>query len=216
VSAPEVSEVNRWTRPEWAQRYLRERDAIPHRADGVAVLLEMLPPAPSRLLDLGTGDGELAALVRAARSGVPTVVCDFSDEMLDRARARFADEPDVSVERHDFDEPLPAEWGEFDLVVSSFAIHHVVDARKRALYREVFELLLPSGRFLNLEHVASPTPELHDEFLAAIGKSAETDDPSNKLAPVEAQLQWLRDAGFEQVDCLWKWRELALLTARKS
>ena len=116
----------------------------------------------------------------------------------------------MTVVEHDLDMPLP-DWGPFDAVVSGFAIHHVSDERKRALYREVFGILGPGGVFLNLEHVASPTPELHDGFLYAIGSSPEGDDPSNKLAPVADQLAWLRDAGFGQVDCHWKWRELALL-----
>jgi len=87
----------------------------------------------------------------------------------------------------------------------------VIDARKRALYREVRDRLRPGGTFLNLEHVASPTPELHSEFLAALGIDPADDDPSNLLAPVGEQLRWLRDVGFEHVDCHWKWRELALL-----
>jgi SAM-dependent methyltransferase len=204
-------DVNWWTRPEWARRYLAERDDIPHRAEGVVVLLELVPPNAGRVLDLGTGDGYLMGAVRAARPRVEGVAVDFSTEMLRRARARFAGDPGVDVVEHDFSAPLPESWGSFDVVVSSFAIHHVSDERKRALYREVFDHLDPGGVFLNLEHVASPTPQLHESFLAAIGKTLEQDDPSNKLAPVPSQLDWLGAAGFEQVDCHWKWRELALI-----
>jgi hypothetical protein len=52
-------------------------------------------------------------------------------------------------------------------------------------------------------------------FLAAIGKTPADDDPSNKLAGVEPQLGWLREIGFADVECFWKWRELALLAGRK-
>jgi tRNA (cmo5U34)-methyltransferase len=54
---------------------------------------------------------------------------------------------------------------------------------------------------------------LHHEFLAAISYLPEEEDPSNKLLDVETQLAWLRDIGFENVDCLWTWRQLALLAA---
>jgi tRNA (cmo5U34)-methyltransferase len=207
--------VNLWSESAWAQRYLNERDDIPHRAEGFAVLLELLPPASRRVLDLGTGDGYTLGLVRAASPGAEGVGLDFSAEMLGRARARFAGESGVEIVEHNLDDPLPASLGRFDLAVSSFAIHHCVDERKRALYGEVFRLLEPGGVFMNLEHVASPTPELHDEFLASLGKTAAEDDPSNKLVAAETQLMWLREIGFTQVDCHWKWRELALLAGRK-
>jgi tRNA (cmo5U34)-methyltransferase len=210
ASAP----VNLWSESAWAQRYLRERDGIPHRMEGFAVLMELLPAAPRRVLDLGTGDGYTLGLVRAAHPGVEGVGVDFSAEMLGRARGRFEGDAAVEIVEHDLDRPLPP-LGRFDLVVSSFAIHHCVDARKRALYRKVFEVLEPGGRFLNLEHVDSPTPELHEAFLAAIGKTPAEDDPSNKLVAVETQLAWLRDIGFIDVDCHWKWRELALLAGVK-
>jgi tRNA (cmo5U34)-methyltransferase len=56
---------------------------------------------------------------------------------------------------------------------------------------------------------------LHEEFLHGIGYTPETEDPSNKLLEMETQLQWLREIGFADVDCVWKWRELALLVGRK-
>jgi tRNA (cmo5U34)-methyltransferase len=210
VSAP----VNLWSESAWAQRYLRERDDLPHRVEGFAVFMELLPASPRRVLDLGTGDGYTLGLVRSVHPDADGVGVDFSAEMLGLARERFAGDSGVEIVEHDLDAPLPA-LGTFDLVVSSFAIHHCVDERKRALYGEVFELLEPGGRFLNLEHVDSATPELHVDFLAAIGKTPAEDDPSNKLVAVETQLTWLREIGFAQVDCHWKWREIALLAGVK-
>jgi tRNA (cmo5U34)-methyltransferase len=210
VSAP----VNLWSEAAWAQRYLRERDDLPHRMEGFAVLTELLPAATRRVLDIGTGDGYTLGLVRGVHPEADGVGLDFSAEMLGLARERFAGEPGVEIVEHDLDDPLPA-LGTFDLVVSSFAIHHCVDERKRALYGEVFDVLEAGGRFLNLEHVDSATPELHVDFLAAIGKTPAEDDPSNKLVAVETQLTWLREIGFAQVDCHWKWREIALLAGVK-
>src|SRR5207237_8097047 len=152
---PAGAAVNRWPDAQHALAYLESRDQIPHRAEGCAVRLEVLGQ-PTRVLDLGTGDGVLVALVRSAWPDVEAVGIDFSPTMLDAARARFADDGAVNVIEHDLDQPLP-DLGTFDAVVSSFAIHHLVDARKRALYGEVLERLLPGGTFANLEHVSSPT-----------------------------------------------------------
>jgi tRNA (cmo5U34)-methyltransferase len=221
--------VNLWSSPDHARDYLERADSISHRTEGESALLEFIPEDASRILDLGTGDGRLLALVKrhlAAQSLVKhtnhqpqAVAIDFSPSMLEAARKRFAGDSSVTVIAHNFDEPLPAlglgASGKFDAVISCFAIHHVVHERKRALYAEIHALLNPGGVFCNLEHVASPTPRLHEEFLQRIGFTVETEDPSNKLLDVETQLQWLREIGFEDVDCHWKWRELALLAGRK-
>jgi SAM-dependent methyltransferase len=135
--------------------------------------------------------------------------------MLDRLHHRFAPNARVQVIEHDLSDPLP-EFGTFDAVVSSFAIHHLVHARKRELYTEIFTRLNPGGLFCNLEHVSSATPALHAQFLSAIGYTSETEDPSNKLYDLHAQLTWLREIGFDDVDCHWKWRELALLSGMRT
>jgi SAM-dependent methyltransferase len=207
--------VNLWSNADHATQYLARRSTFPWRDTAYEHLMEWVPDAPRRVLDLGCGDGLVAARVVDARPGVEVVACDFSAAMLSRARDRFAATPRVTVVEHNLDEPLPADWGRFDAVVSAFAIHHVIDERKRALYGEVLERLELGGVFSNLEHVASPTHELHVAWLEALGTAPEDDDPSNKLASVEAQLGWLREVGFEQVDCHYKWREIALLGATK-
>jgi len=179
-------------------------------------LLEWLPRPLARFLDLGSGDGRLLALVRLARPEAEAVALDFSDTMLDRLRTRFASDSLVSVVGHNLDRPLPESLGRFDAIVSSFAIHHVSDERKRALYEEVYGLLQTGGIFCNLEHVSSPTTALHEHFLARLEVKPEEEDPSNKLLDVETQLGWLRSIGFVNVDCHWKWRELALLAGSKN
>ena len=203
--------VNLWQSPEHALDYLSRADTIPHRVEGERALLESLPVTISRVLDLGSGDGRLLRLVKLARPGVASVAIDFSPAMLERLEQNFGQDPSVAVVSHDLNDPLPDALGTFDAIVSSFAIHHVPHARKRALYEEVFAHLAPGGVFLNLEHVASPTPALHRQFLDALSVDPAEEDPSNKLLDMQTQLEWLLAIGFDDVDCHWKWRELALL-----
>jgi len=207
--------TNLWVDEEHALSYLRNRETLPHRVDALEVLCELLPARVDRVLDLGTGDGITLALVLAARPQATGVGLDFGGEMLRRARERFAGDARVVIDHHDLDRPLPAGIDSFDVVVSSFAIHHCAPDRQRALYGEVFGVLRPGGVFVNAEHVASPTTALHEEFLAALGVDPSDDDPSNQLVAVDRQLEWLRDLGFDDVDCYWKWRELAVLAGRK-
>jgi ubiquinone/menaquinone biosynthesis C-methylase UbiE len=155
-------------------------------------------------------DGRLLALARLARPDASGVALDFSLTMLAAARTRFAEDTMVSEVKHDMSEPLP-DLGRFDVVLSSFAIHHLSDGCKLALYRVIFRLLQPGGLSCNLEHVASPSDALHEAFYRALGQSVADEDPSNRCIDMGTQLEWLRSIGFEDVDCFWKWRELALL-----
>ena len=212
---PHGKETNLWRLPEHAIAYLAQADAIPHRTEGEAALLECLTTPISRLLDLGSGDGRLLTLVGLVHPEARAVAIDFSETMLERLQTKLGGNPLIHVVRHDLDETLPIFVGSFDAVVSSFAIHHLTHPRKRSLYEEIFDRLAPGGVFCNLEHVASATASLHGQFLAKLGIPIADEDPSNKLLDVETQLLWLREIGFVDVDCHWKWRELALLVGLK-
>lgn len=202
--------VNLWSTTEHVLGYLAKADSIPHRTEGEAVLLDYIPKTANRILDLGTGDGRLTALLKIDRPQTTGIALDFSPIMVEKAKVRFQDDNSIEVISHNLDYPLP-DLGKFDSIVSSFAIHHVSHDRKRSLYQEIFNLLTPGGVFANLEHVASPNQKVHIQFLDKIGYTPETEDPSNQLLDVESQLQYLREIGFEDVDCYWKWLELGLL-----
>jgi tRNA (cmo5U34)-methyltransferase len=201
-----------WTSDEERVRhYLGRADEFPHRAEGEGVMLEHVPRGARRILDLGTGDGRLLGLLRADRPEMLGVGLDFSELMLDAARGRFSGEERVELVRHHLSDPLPETLGRFDAVVSSMAIHHLEHERKRSLYGEVLGLLEPGGVFANFEHVGSATHRLHLAFFEAIGEPIENEDPSDRLLDVETQLGWLRELGFDDVDCYWKWLEMALM-----
>jgi tRNA (cmo5U34)-methyltransferase len=214
--------VNLWSTTEHALGYLAKADSIPHRTEGEAVLLDYIPQTAKRILDLGTGDGRLMALLKIVgeaspletRPQVQGIALDFSPVMIEQAQARFKGDNSVEIISHNLDDSLP-DLGQFDAIVSSFAIHHVTHDRKQSLYAEIFDLLTPGGIFANLEHVASPNQKIHMQFLTKIGYTPETEDPSNKLLDVETQLGYLREIGFADVDCYWKWLELALLIGIK-
>ena len=59
--------VNLWSTTEHVLGYLAKADSIPHRTEGEAVLLDYIPKTANRILDLGTGDGRLMALLKIDR-----------------------------------------------------------------------------------------------------------------------------------------------------
>jgi len=193
---------------------------------GTAVdALELLGRAPRRVLDLGAGTGMLAARVAAAHPATELVLVDGAPAMLEQARERLGDDTQIVV--GDLRDALPP--GPFDAVVSALAIHHLADADKRALFARIHDALEPGGVFVNAEQVAGPTPLLDGRFRAwheARARAAGATDAEwtaavdrmrhDRLAPVEDQLTWLRDAGFTDVACLFQDRCFAVLAARQA
>lgn len=167
-----------------------------------------------RVLDLGTGDGYLLGALRKAGRCAEGVGIDFSQPLLQAAACRFDGDPTVRLIEHDLARRLPSGLGVFDIVISALAIHHLEDPRKRELYAETFVLLRPGGVFCNIDCVAAPTPELHRRSQTAFNLTVD-DEQDDRLAPVESQLGWLRDAGFVNADCYWKWLELAVIAGER-
>jgi tRNA (cmo5U34)-methyltransferase len=192
---------------------------------GTAVAaLDMLGRPPRRVLDLGAGTGMLAARVGAAHPAAELVLVDGAPAMLQEARAQLG--PAVTTHVADLTDPLPE--GPFDAVVSALAIHHLDDAGKQELFRRVCAALPPMGVFVNAEQVAGPTPcfdrryrEWHEASARALGTTeeewaaAEQRMAHDRCSDVGSQLRWLREAGFDAADCLFKDHRFAVLVARR-
>jgi tRNA (cmo5U34)-methyltransferase len=200
-----------WSDSERVVEYLSRE--IPHRHIAEEMLLEALPQRVERFLDLGTGDGRLLALVRDRHPETEAIGLDSSAPMLDRAKERFDGDSLVDLRIHDLRNQL-TNAGPADAVVSGLAIHHLDDERKRELFGEVHSLLAPDGVFANLDLVRSGSVRVHERFRSEIGRTE--DDPNDRLAGLAEQISWLQEVGFTEVDCHFKWLELALIVAVKA
>ena len=236
----------------WKSRALVEtyltgvRGAIPCAAVQLAVMLRLIERRgkPVRtFLDLGCGDGVLAAAILARYPRAEGVLVDFSPAMLEAAKARFSRHA-MKLEfalldygRREWTKSVQR-FGPFDAIVSGFSIHHQPDRRKRHVYAELFHLLRPGGIFINVEHVSSPTrwiEQAHDGLFidslhafhqrnGSARSRAQTarryhhraDKAANILAPVERQCEWLRGIGYTDVDCYFRIFELAVFGGRRS
>jgi SAM-dependent methyltransferase len=107
-----------WSDPDQVDWYLPRIGGLPPRAAGEDVLISVLPDSPCSVLDLGCGDGRLAALILEHRQSVQRVLAvDSSPAMLGRAEDRFRGDVRVSVREWNLDDPLTP-LGSFDVVVA--------------------------------------------------------------------------------------------------
>ena len=234
-----------WKLPAIVNRFLSYRAAIPLAQEQIGVMMSILKSTEKPVesfLDLGCGDGILGAAILGEYPSARGALVDFSEAMLDQARTQLADlGGQLTFANLDYGNP---DWvesvqtqGPFGAIVSGYSIHHQPDARKQTLYEEIFSLLRPGGWFVNIEHVSSSATLAVDLFehhyisaryaieqqnggtrtFAQVADEYRNrpDKAANILAPVDLQCQWLRDIGFEQVDCYFRIYELAVFAGRK-
>jgi tRNA (cmo5U34)-methyltransferase len=159
--------------------------------------VELVPKHAESILDLGAGTGLYAALVRERLPAAQMHLVDISEAMLAKARERFAGDGRVT-----------------------FA--------KRALFTRIREVLKPGGVFVNADQVLGRTPELEARYKAlwleqvrALGATEEQIRDSlfrqqeDRCATVDDQLAWMREAGFQDVDCWFKNGRFAVMAGLK-
>ncbi len=233
-STTDASWQQTWGNQEFIERWASKGGwQAPIREVQTAMVLRMIPQpidAPIRILDIGAGYGALAIAVLNERPNATAVCLDASEAMLKLGQERNAHLMDrmnfiqASLEVPDW---VSSVDGKFDAVISARALHHFTEhQRRRFIFKEVFGLMREGGCFINADNVRAPSKSLteryrgaRDEYLdrfvrQSTGGASNLAEvraaaPSTYHGPhnngyLEEELAWLREAGFDDVDCFWK------------
>ena len=207
----------------------QRRKIIPCFNDFYQTLIDLIPFGVSdsfRFLDLGAGTGLLTASIISAFPNATVTLMDVSEKMLEKARERFSSNKRVNFLIWDYSHStLP---GEYNLIVSAMSIHHLFDNEKKSLYQRVFDALKCKGVFINADLVKGETAKIEQKYqdiwMSWIRK---TDLSKNELSKIidrmqydrpsslNIQLQWLKEIGFSDVDCYYKYYNFAVCSGRK-
>jgi tRNA (cmo5U34)-methyltransferase len=211
---------------EWRSYDDQIRKAIPFYNEALQLLVAVLAKMsskPGRILDLGVGTGNLASLLLRAFPDARLIGIDIVQEFVEIAKYRLGDFGDrielvdADLTSYEFPEDL-------DVVVTSFVLHHTEDATKRRTYEQIYAALSTGGCMVNADFVNSASPlcsRVFDDLRVAYsmrerGLSEERIRAEHfehrkleRPTPMETQLDWLRTIGFTDVECYWKYLNLA-------
>jgi tRNA (cmo5U34)-methyltransferase len=232
-----------WTDPVFSREYLDNAEAyVPYRETMLSVLVSFYRHflggvSGKRILDLGSGDGIIAEALKSSDPDTSVTLVDGSEDMLARARNRFAGIEGTSFIRASFQQLMAEDVlldQLFHLVVSSLAIHHLPSREKRDMYSYIIDHLLPGGYLLHLDTVLAPTNDLEDwsmalwqDWVDRKREAGQTDqdfsditrryqgNSDNQPDTLKFHLEALSDMGFTQIDCLFKYGTFAVWTGRK-
>ena len=179
------------------------------------------------VLDIGAGTGLFSAFLVEKFPDAHLTLIDIAENMLEMARQRFTGRKHTEFIVRDYSSGDLG--GPYDIACSALSIHHLEPADKRRLFHRVYEALRPGGIFVNADQADGETPYFRERYLeywndflktgpmsaeqhAEIKKRRDTLDKNDKLSD---QLAWLREAGFADVDVVYRNRTFIVTVARK-
>lgn len=178
------------------------------------------------ILDIGAGTGLLSAFLMERYPEASFTLIDISEKMLDVAKDRFRSNSNVKYVVADYSKYHFVE--KYDMVMSALSIHHLEDEEKKEIYKKSYSLLKQNGILINADQVYGETPFIEtlnkkiwrqyiedsglpeEEILAGYERIK-----LDKEATLDQQMNWLKEAGFCDVSCIYKFYHFAVMFGRK-
>lgn len=212
-----------------SMEYDRQRmQLIPCFNDFYGIAVSLIEPAYERptVLDIGAGTGLFSSFLLGKIPDAKLTLIDISEKMLQVAKERFRDVSDVEYIVGDYTNY--DSFQEYDIIISALSIHHLNDDQKLKLYKQCYLMLKPKGIFINADQVRGNTPYTDSIFKKHWKSGVENSGLSkeeiasgyeriklDKEATLPQQLSWLEEAGFSDVDCIYKYYHFAVMFGRK-
>ena len=201
----------------------RIRTFIPFYEEMLDVAAEAVPRRARAIVDLGTGTGALAARCVEKATKAHVFGIDSDAGILAAAAGRLQKRGSFLCANF-VGTPLP----DCDVVVASFALHHVrTRGAKKTLFKRIRHALRRGGSFISVDcHPAADrdiAQEQHDAWKAHLEKWYDKKQAASLLkawshedvyVPLDAEIELMEKAGFA-VEILWRKGAFAVLVGKK-
>jgi tRNA (cmo5U34)-methyltransferase len=225
--------------PQWSEENSQlfidyGRYFVPEREMQIDIVCGLIPvvAGEQHVLDLCCGEGLLTQAILERFPAYHVHAFDGSDVMLARVQQRCSSYSQrLHTQRFQLED---TSWRNVSYpvraVVSSLSVHHLDDAQKWQLFRDIRRMLAPGGVFM-LADILQPVTPLGVQVAAKMWddevrrRAMELDghlegyqhfldeqwnsftlpepDPFDKMSPLFTQLKWLEEVGFTDIDVYW-------------
>lgn len=192
--------------------------------DFIAKTLEI---NPETIYDLGSGTGLLPSFWYKYFPEAKYTLIDIAEEMLDIAKKRFEGIPNVKYSVMDYSKSLPENPA--DIIMSALSIHHLEQAEKKKLFKNIYSNLSEKGIFINYDQFCSENNSVNEKIenywikeIQASGISQTEYDrwlerkKLDRETSVQEEINWLKEAGFKTVECVYLKSKFAVILAIKN
>jgi tRNA (cmo5U34)-methyltransferase len=215
----------------WEEYDSKIEKTIPFYTESFDILTSiasrMLKPA-RRILEIGMGTGNLTIKLLNAFPDASILGMDIVGNYIFQARQKLGihkNRVDLilkDINSFEFTES-------YDLIVSSYVFHHIENVAQSKIYQTIYEHLNPEGVFINADFIDSASTyfsvlfdELRMNYMRQQGMSENSIQADylehRKLEipmPLKDQITLLSQIGFKEVECFWKYLNLAVFGCKK-